>query len=106
MAAQNAVVFADWEGKTGLRCNDGDYRRRPWFGTYPECAQFFTERGAKRVVSNLSNRFNPPAKTLVIYRVQSVSHSHKGIEVITDTKVYLVRDGLICNTMEKALCEG
>lgn len=95
MANRNALVFADWKGKTGIRCKDGDYRRRPWFGTYGECVQFFTERGAKRVVSNLHSRIGAPEQTLIIFNVELVSHSYRGIEVETkDGRVYLVRDGM------------
>jgi hypothetical protein len=92
---KDALVFADWKGKTGIRCQDGDYRRRPWFGTYGECVQFFTARGAKRVVTNLHNRVGSPGKTLIIFNVERVSHSNRGIEVeCKDNRVYLVRDGM------------
>lgn len=49
--------FLVYQGKTNrsIRCNDGKYRTAPLFGTFRECAQLFTLRGANRVAEKLGD---------------------------------------------------
>lgn len=101
---KNSVVFADFDGKTGIRCKDGKYRKRPCFGTYPDCVQFFTTRGAKRVTSNLHNGFSLARKTLIVCFVENVNITSDGIEVTTNNMVYLVKDGLNYTLKDRELC--